>query len=80
MVLFGSQARGAAEGDSDIDVLVVLEVPVREGDEILRVGPITAAISLEHGVVISCAFISTDRFERERSPLMINVRREGVRV
>jgi hypothetical protein len=31
-------------------------------------------------VVISCTFIPADRFEREESPLMINVRREGVPV
>jgi hypothetical protein len=37
-------------------------------------------MSLENTVVISCTFISADRFEREESPLMINVRREGVPV
>jgi predicted nucleotidyltransferase len=77
LVLFGSQARGDAEPGSDIDVLVVLEGAVRPGEEIARTGEITAGISLENNVVISCTFISADRFEREESPLMINVRREG---
>jgi predicted nucleotidyltransferase len=78
LMLFGSQARGDAEPGSDIDVLVVLEGPVRPGEEIARTGEIASGISLENNVVISCTFISADRFEREESPLMINVRREGV--
>jgi len=36
MVLFGSHARGSAEAGSDIDVLVVLNGPVRPGTEIKR--------------------------------------------
>ena len=78
LMLFGSQARGDAEPGSDIDVLVVLEGPVRPGKEIARTGEIAAGMSLENNVVISCTFISADQFEREESPLMINVRREGV--
>jgi len=76
--LYGSQARGDAEPGSDIDVLVVLAGPVRPGEEIRRIGDLTAGMSLENNMVISCAFISGERFEREESPLMINVRREGV--
>jgi len=80
LVLFGSQARSDAEPGSDIDVLVVLEGPVRPGEEIARTGETASSMSLENNVVISCTFISADRFEREESPLMINVRREGVPV
>ena len=80
LMLFGSQARGDAEPGSDIDVLVVLEGPVRMGEEIARTGEIASGMSLENNVVISCTFIAADRFEREESPLMINVRREGVPV
>ena len=42
LVLFGSKARGDAEPGSDIDVLMVLEGPVRPGEEIARTGEITA--------------------------------------
>jgi uncharacterized protein len=34
MVLFGSQARGDAEPESDIDMLVVLHGPLNPGEEI----------------------------------------------
>jgi predicted nucleotidyltransferase len=80
MVLYGSRARGDAEPDSDIDVLIVLQGSVFPGEEITRTSDIIASLSLTHGIVLSRAFISSDRFEREQSPLLINVRREGVAV
>jgi len=80
LVLYGSRARGDAEEGSDIDVLVVLRGEVRPGEEISRTGPIAASLSLANGVVISCAFISDRRFQQERSPFVLNVRREGVAV
>jgi predicted nucleotidyltransferase len=80
LMLFGSQARGDAEPGSDIDVLVVLEGPVRPGEEIRRTLDSVADLSLENNVVFSCIFVSRERFETELSPLLINVRREGVAV
>ena len=80
LVLFGSHARGDAEPGSDIDVLVVLEGQVRPGEEIHRTVNDVAELSLENKVVFSCVFVSRDRFENELSPLLINVRREGVPV
>ncbi|MEW6586068.1 MAG: nucleotidyltransferase domain-containing protein [Nitrospirota bacterium] len=80
LVLFGSQARGDAVAGSDIDVLVVLKGSVSSGKEIERTGGITSSLSLQHDVVISCTFVSEDRYETEKSPLLLNVRREGVPV
>lgn len=80
MVLFGSQARGDAEPGSDIDVLVVLKGPVSPGQEISRTSEMKAALSLQYDVVISCIFISAERYATERSPLLLNVRREGISI
>jgi uncharacterized protein len=77
MVLFGSQARGDAQPESDIDVLVVLRGQVNPGEEIARTGEVTAWLSLKHDVVISRVFTSADQFSSEQSPLLLNVRREG---
>jgi predicted nucleotidyltransferase len=80
LVLYGSQARGDAIPGSDVDVLVVLAGPVDPATEIERVTSITAALSLEHDIVISCVYVSEERYIQENSPLLLNVRREGVAV
>ena len=80
LLLYGSQARGEATVESDIDVLVVLQGPVDPGAEIARAGLLTASLSLQYNVVISCAFVAEERFRSERSPFFLNVHREGVPV
>ena len=80
MVLYGSQARGDASPGSDVDVLVVLAGSVDPATEIDRVSPITAVLSLEHDIVISCVYISEERYIQENSPLLLNIRREGIAV
>ena len=80
MVLYGSHARDDAEAESDIDVLVILAGPVSPCEEIARTEEVVAGLSLTHDVVISCVFISKEAFENKRSPLLLNVRREGVAV
>ncbi len=78
MVLYGSQARGHALPDSDVDVLVVLrDDNLSPSAEISRTLPDVAEVSLHHDVVITCVFIPQKRFEHEQSPLLLNVRREG---
>jgi len=78
IVLYGSKARGDDKEGSDIDVLVVLKGRISPCEEIIRTLDIVAEISLKHTVVISCFFISEEQFESEQSPLLINIRREGI--
>lgn len=80
LVLFGSRARGDADPDSDIDVLVVLRGPVESYQEIERVSGILSDLSLRHGVLIACIFMDEQSFARQSGPLLRNIRREGVPV
>jgi predicted nucleotidyltransferase len=78
MILFGSQARGEAAKDSDIDVLVVLKGNVNPGEEIKRTSLMVAELSLEYNQVISRLFVDESRFNSYNSPLLQNIRREGI--
>ena len=78
MILFGSQARGDARPDSDIDVLVVLKGAVNPGKEIKRTSLIRADLSLNKDVVISCLFMDEDQFYNRKGPLLRNIRKEGI--
>ncbi len=77
-ILFGSQARGDSVPDSDIDIMVVLKGTVDPGQENDCISDLAATMSLEHDVVISCIFMAEARYRDENSPLLLNVREEGV--
>ena len=78
VILYGSWARRRATENSDIDVLVVLEGDIRPGQEIDRMIDVITEINLQHGVLLSVYPISEQRYATINSPLLINVRREGV--
>ncbi|WP_322742562.1 nucleotidyltransferase domain-containing protein [Gloeocapsopsis crepidinum] len=77
-MLYGSQARGDAKPDSDIDVLIVLKQPFNYSDEIERLSFIVSPICLEHNVVISYAFVNVQQLQQGNNAFFRNVQREGV--
>ena len=79
LVLYCSHARGEANPCSDVDVLVVLKGPVKHpGLEIDRMMDIIYALNLKCDDLISVVPISEADFLSKQSPLLINVRREGL--
>jgi predicted nucleotidyltransferase len=78
LVLFGSQARGDAHPDSDIDVMVTLHGPVNPLREASRISRFRGDLCLRHNIVITCVYISADTPESADSPLLQNIRAEGV--
>lgn len=81
LVLFGSQARGAATEDSDVDVLVVIDqLTSVDGQEI---DAIVGDILTRADVLLSPLVLSSARFDelraRERR-LVAEIDREGIPV
>jgi len=78
IILYGSWARGEATEESDIDLVITLKGSVIPGKEIDRMIDIITEINLKHGVLISVYPISEEDYPTINSPLLINVRREGM--
>jgi predicted nucleotidyltransferase len=78
LVLFGSQARGDALPDSDIDIMVVLHGSVEPLKEASRISRFRGDLCLRHNVVITCVYVSADEAQAAGSPLLQNIRAEGV--
>lgn len=80
LVLFGSQARGSATPDSDIDVLIVLKGSVHWLTESERISPVVAELSLRYTELLNCVLMDEAAFLHSTEPLLTNVRQEGILV
>jgi len=80
LVLYGSYARSEAWEGSDIDVAVVLKDDVLPAKEIDRLIDIITDINLEYDVLISVYPVSEKSFGIVKSPLLLNIRKEGINV
>lgn len=78
VVLYGSYARGDQTARSDIDVAVVLAELVEPGREIDRMMDVVQGVNLEFDTLVSIYPVSEQDFATLRSPLLINIRRDGV--
>ena len=79
-LLSESQARGDALPDSDIDVVVVLHGQVNplKLKEASRISRFRGDLCLRRNVVATCVYISADETQAADSPLLQNIRAEGV--
>lgn len=78
VILFGSRARNDFIEGSDIDVLILLNNETKPIQEIRKINSIISDISLNVNNMISCVFMSKQRFEQENSPLILNIKKEGI--
>lgn len=80
LVLFGSQARGDARKNSDVDILVVLKGELDLVAETERLVDIEIDFSDRYRVYLHLIPASEERYTDEVHPLMMNVHSEGVDV
>jgi predicted nucleotidyltransferase len=76
--LFGSYARGEADDESDLDVLIILDRIDHYCGEVDRTGQLIADLSLEYGVSISRVFVSESEWRVGQSVFLRNVRAEAI--
>ena len=79
VLLFGSHARGEADTESDIDILVILSSTRDFKNDESRCLSISQRLSLNYDVVISCIVVLADDLHIKR-PLFLNIQREGVAI
>lgn len=79
--LYGSYARGDYDAESDVDILVLADVP-REKLAVYKKPFLkaTSDLGLEYDVVVTVTLKDTDTFEKylDAVPFYQNVRKEGV--
>lgn len=81
-ILYGSEARGDARSDSDIDVLILLDGDKRDLKHEDKLSGALYDIELATGVLISPMIMLRKQWENRpfKTPFYVNVMNEGIRI
>jgi uncharacterized protein len=82
VIAFGSRARGEADEDSDLDILVIIEEPFNEATEDF-VSHCAWEVGFEAGIVVSSIVVSRKEWQegpQQASLLALAIRNEGIAV
>lgn len=77
--LFGSYAREDFTEESDVDILIVVNNSLSR-EERNQMSRIISTLSLENEIVIAYIVYEKEFFDNVKSPLILNVKEEGVKV
>ena len=78
VVLYGSHARGEAEEDSDIDLMVLLDGPVAFGEELRKIIRTLYPLQLEIIHPVHATPVDIDVYEAGEFALYRNAKTEGI--
>ena len=83
MILYGSYARGDNTDESDIDVMLIVDIsPDDELNSAIQLSDSVVDLNLEFDVVLSPLVESKEKYEKYKNinPLFANVEKEGIRI
>ncbi len=78
MILFGSQARGDASPDSDIDILVILKNQFNSYQENKKNSYFISELCLKNDIVITCFLMNLEAWKSTNNSFTRNIKKEGV--
>jgi uncharacterized protein (UPF0332 family) len=78
MILYGSYARGDHHEDSDIDLMVLFKDGETAKKASSRVSEIAHELPSEHGALVVPMSMGELDYQKGKSPLFLNVKREGI--
>jgi predicted nucleotidyltransferase len=80
MILFGSYARGDFMNESDIDLMLLLDNMNDVASEGDKYRSMISRISLKYDTVVSIVPFHFEEFQQKRTPLILNVKNEGIKM
>lgn len=78
VILYGLKARGEATEESDIDIMVVLKKIKDKSKELESVIKLSTEIDFKYETLISVTLQREEDYLVKESPLLLNVRKEGL--